>query len=116
MSCDCNGGKLGDKNRSWKIENVGSIFSAAIFVTQPPTNSPPPLSQSSQDPQIRDIESLSNIFGNLLITIAIASEMQYREFKSPAIVMELRGGVGEWKSRPKKIENVGRVLKKMFKV
>ncbi len=41
-----------------KIENVSSIFLAKIFVTQFP------LSQS-QDPQIRDIASSSNIFENL---------------------------------------------------
>ncbi len=88
-----------------KIENVCSIFSVAICITQTPTHfsslnrnhhktldgwqkshwknrkrlydffsydfhPPPPPLQSSQDPRICDIESASNIFGNLLITIS----------------------------------------------
>ncbi len=59
-SCDCDGGEIGwqkSKIAAEKIENVSSIFSAAIFVTQFPPS-------QSQDPRIRDIASLFNIFEN----------------------------------------------------
>ncbi len=49
---------MGDKNR------VGLIFLATIFII------PRPPSQSPQDPRIRDIESSSNIFGNLLLAVS----------------------------------------------
>ncbi len=37
-SCNCDGRKLGDKNRSRKNRKRGSIFLHAIFVTQPLTS------------------------------------------------------------------------------
>ncbi len=54
-SCDCDGGNWVTKIVAEKIENVNSIFLAEIFVTQF-------LSSQSQDRQICDIGSSSNIF------------------------------------------------------
>ncbi len=62
---------MGDENCAKKIENVGLIFSATIFIT------PPPLTQSPQDPRIRTIES-SNIFGNLLMAISNSRVRRFR--------------------------------------
>ncbi len=86
---------MSDENRSEKIENVGLIFSTAIFVPFPPT------SPSSQDPRICDDESSSNIFGNLLITIL--------NLRVPRLQ---GGGEGLTKIVTGKIENVSMVLKK----
>ncbi len=79
-----------------KIENVGLIFLDAIFVI------PPPPLQSSQDPQICDIESSSIIFGNLLVAISNLQVPQLR----------WEGGVTEIAA--KKIGNIGRKLKRTF--
>ncbi len=85
---------MGDENHTEKIENVGLIFSAAIFVLPLA-----PQSQSPQDPQMSDIESSSNIFGNLLLAI------------SNSRVLQLRWDGGGTKIRAKKIGNVSRALK-----
>ncbi len=67
------GGNWVMKIAAEKIELTFSIFSAAIFVTPTP-------SQSSQNLQICDIESSSNIFENLPIGIAGPSNSQYCVF------------------------------------
>ncbi len=96
--------KLRPKNRKRQFDFFGCDFRHPI---------PPSPKQSSQDPRIRDIESSSNIFGNILITITGSSKMQYREFEGLAIMMgwrrrgtkiaekKLKTSAGCWKKRLK---------------
>ncbi len=97
-SCDCDRGNWETKIASKKIKRTFSIFSAAIFVTQfPPSR--------SQDPQIHNIVSSSNIFENLPIAIAGPSNLRYcvfvsiENFKFSKLLM---GEIGWRKSQSKK--------------
>ncbi len=59
------GPSMGDENNCGeKIKNVGLIVFGQHFQT------PSPITIIAGPPQIRDIESSSNIFGNLLIAIS----------------------------------------------
>ncbi len=96
-SCNCDdGGDWVTKIAAKKIELWLKKSKTSVRFFQPQflsLNLIPFPSQSLQDPRICDIELSSNIFWNLLITVAEPLKKQYREFEGPSIVMGVKGGV-----------------------
>ncbi len=90
VSCDCDG----ERGGNWMMKISAKKLKTSVwffwlrFSSLNFTHTPFPQLQSSQHPRIRDIESSSNIFGNLLITIAGLSKTQYANSRVPQLWWE----------------------------